>query len=184
MDHLLDMTPEIQDNLFISLSNLAVLKLFHQCGINVKNYSDYRVNIEYNQDEGPYITESGFTTLFESECNIVSWYSSESEEEKQIMQSLVDRGYIKYHPEFCFFIPLKKYNPYLKKKENQEEIQRMISRLNKQNEHYTFVYLPEKDLLLIVMDYEGDFHLIVKDVLTIWTELEKINGKLGNHIHV
>lgn len=175
MNRLFDMSPEFQDNLLVSLSNLAVLKMFHEHGVYVNDYPDYRAVMEYSQDEGPYIAESGLTKLFQSECSISGMYFSETEEENEIINELKNDGYVKYAPEFCFLIPLDNYHLFLNKKENLDKLQDIIFHLNENEQGFQFIYLGDRRILAITMDYEGDFHLIVKGGLTVWRELEKMN---------
>lgn len=175
MDRLFNLSPEYVDNLITSLSNLAVLKLLHQNGVYVKDYPDYRAILEYSQDEGPYIAESGISKLFESECSIVGMYCIETEEENEILNELVNDGYVRYSPEFCFFIPLDKYKLFLIRQKNLVQFEELLFRLNKQNENgFQYIYLRERGLLVITMDYEGDFHVIVNGAVSVWKELEKM----------
>lgn len=162
----MNISTEYYYNLLNTLSNLASIKMFQQYGVNVKDYPDYRVNNEFNQDEGSTIIESGLKSLFDSNCEYLN-ANLFTEDLLTILYEL----HPEYEPEYAIFIPLEKYKNILHNKPDS-----FLEKINEVNirkaDYMTVYYLSNRELLVVEIEYLGDYHLILEGILEIYKELE------------
>lgn len=165
-------SPEARDSYLSSLSNLAVLSLFHQYGVNVSNYPDYKVIVEYSQDEGPDIVLRGFTRLFQKTCHVTMYEDEMTESQKEVVNEIRNKGLEEQTHEMYFFIPLSKFNSVLEIPESLLRIEKVIEENKNEEYHFEIILSSSSKSLVVGLDYEGDFHYLVNNVLKIYDELE------------
>lgn len=143
----------------ISISNLMMLKMFHDRGINVKNFSTFIIHTQYNESASYEIFFDGLNQLFES---IVHFDFGQIEEFEGLYgTSFTDEG----SPEFIYCI----HDPVFKKvlsgphaqvfTDNVESIE-----FDEMNEGSLNI-LPDGSGIVYLADYSSFLHELVKGFL-------------------
>ncbi|MFC0273755.1 hypothetical protein ACFFIX_20420 [Metabacillus herbersteinensis] len=103
-----------KSSLEASIGNLIMIKVFHDAGVDVMNFSNnsFMVDIQYNTDEGFSIFLEGLTSLF---CN-VSYYDYGEIEDSDDLKNMISDGI----PEAAYLIQDPIFNKVLDSKYSEE----------------------------------------------------------------
>jgi hypothetical protein len=168
----MNFSPEEQSSYIFSLSNLATLKTFYDAGVNIQDFSDYMVDINYSMKNGEEIFSDGCKQLFPT----FETYSLYVTEEEEYLNKLYEEGFLSEIPEFFYELSNESlrqvfHSPYA------EHIKKYIVDSNKYV-HGTILYdgeiVPLSDGFGIALYSLGEYHELAQAVVRIYHESNRL----------
>ncbi len=164
----MDMSVYEFDSLMLSLCNLAILKLFHERGVNVKE--GFTTHIEHIESGGVNsfeICREGFSRYFEN----FSEYCLYNEKLPKQYEDLFD-----YHHDYVFILNDSAFR--IDEKVTKEELTKRVDKLSDWEFQVEIVQSPDEAGLAIAFDYLSmDLFDFVKNLLELPTELNRMRGE-------
>jgi hypothetical protein len=159
------MSEDEKNDYIASVENLAMIKLFHDAGVNVKNFPEFQTAILHGVDESLYIFEIGVTRLF-GDCTLLYIDDDKNDE---LFNRIKQLGNLKYLPEYACVIPIDTLE------ERYDSLEQAIAVCNANDpyEHGKLVWDKERNVLYIPLDYIGYLTDVSERIIQFYQEMNK-----------
>lgn len=160
------MEPEGYSVMRCGLENIALLKLFHDLGVDVSQFRDWTVNNYYNKDPGEDILFRGLARIMD-----VTVYTPYND--KEILKSMVERGELSEDlPETLVIIQ----DPNIQKslQTNFEKVAEIVDSCEFDCSDANLIILPSKVGLALLMEYSGSYFELAEGIIGVWKSIKEL----------
>ncbi len=157
---------EQKAELLAMIDNLAIIKIFHDAGINVEKFPDIEVMVLHGIDEGTFIFETGVSRIF-GDCTLISHF--DNEEDDNTIERIKQVGNLEYKCDFAFIIPLELFEMSFNHLPKAIE----LCNIGRTHEDGKFVGDIENKKLYIPVEGMGGLSEVARRVILLYEELKK-----------
>ncbi|WP_066412913.1 hypothetical protein [Sutcliffiella cohnii] len=169
-----------QESYRLSLSNLIMLKIFHDEGINVKGFTDFMVHVQFNESNCADIFWDGMQHLFESVERFD--YGEEVEEFKKAYPELILEDGSYPSPETIFSFKDPSFSEVLNSP-LAEDFKRMLPSLSHMDmSEVDIIALPDNTGVVIFCYFSSYYHELVKAMVELRAKATELNNQYKREI--